>query len=184
MIESSLSSNTWLPLKLPMWQHLDVEKLKRYRREAGLTQEELGAVLGVGKSVISRIESGQRPPTYVQLQKLADALRLEFYIGPPRRSGAPLPVRAAMDLLDVYLATARELARLHDEVLGLGRRYSLEVLDSIQSDADAAVGESERMLRTVLSDLEAAERSAAARRESAPMQMSVIESSAARSPEK
>ena len=38
------------------------DKLKKYREEHGISQEQLGAILGTSKQVISRYEKGQRSP--------------------------------------------------------------------------------------------------------------------------
>lgn len=49
-------------------------KLKEYRKRVGLTQSELGKLVGVAKSSISQYESGSREPDFETLKKFADVL--------------------------------------------------------------------------------------------------------------
>lgn len=50
------------------------ESIKKNRKKAGLTQEELGNILGVSGVAIMRYEKGQREPNLEMLHKIADAL--------------------------------------------------------------------------------------------------------------
>jgi len=52
----------------------DGENIKNIRRRKGLTQEELGGLLGVGKSAVSRWESGEREVTLATMRSIAAAL--------------------------------------------------------------------------------------------------------------
>ncbi len=52
----------------------DGENIKNIRRKKGLTQEELGGLLGVGKSAVSRWESGEREVTLGTMRGIATAL--------------------------------------------------------------------------------------------------------------
>lgn len=53
-------------------------ELKKYRRIAGLTQEELARRSGVDIAIISRLERGlRRQPSYETVVRLARALNLE-----------------------------------------------------------------------------------------------------------
>ncbi|MBN2224969.1 MAG: helix-turn-helix transcriptional regulator [Deltaproteobacteria bacterium] len=52
----------------------DGENIKNIRRKKGLTQEELGGLLGVGKSAVSRWESGEREVTLATMRSIAAAL--------------------------------------------------------------------------------------------------------------
>ncbi len=52
----------------------DGENIKNIRRRKGLTQEELGSLLGVGKSAVSRWESGEREVTLATMRSIAAAL--------------------------------------------------------------------------------------------------------------
>jgi transcriptional regulator with XRE-family HTH domain len=52
------------------------------RRQAlGLTQQELAACVGTSHSVISRIESGQRPTSVTTLRRLAEAFDTHLVVG-------------------------------------------------------------------------------------------------------
>lgn len=52
------------------------EKLKKYREEHDLSQEQLGAMLGTSKQVVSRYEKGQRSPQLDTVQAYAQKLGL------------------------------------------------------------------------------------------------------------
>ncbi len=52
----------------------DGENIRNMRRRRGLTQEELGGLLGVGKSAVSRWESGEREVTLGTMRAIAAAL--------------------------------------------------------------------------------------------------------------
>lgn len=54
-----------------------MENLKRIRKARGLTQEELGNIVGVSKSSISQYESGNKTPSFEIALKLAEALDCE-----------------------------------------------------------------------------------------------------------
>lgn len=82
-------------------------KVRHYRERAGLTQTELGELIGKSLETIGRIERGSTAPSLVLLEKLADALKVD-----PR------------DLLGTgsYAAKSRKadpLANLIDRLAGL-----------------------------------------------------------------
>lgn len=52
------------------------DKLRKYREEHGISQEQLGAILGTSKQVISRYEKGQRSPQLDTAQSYARKLGL------------------------------------------------------------------------------------------------------------
>jgi len=52
----------------------DGENIKNIRKRKGLTQEELGGLLGVGKSAVSRWESGEREVTLGTMRSIAAAM--------------------------------------------------------------------------------------------------------------
>jgi len=52
-------------------------ELKKYRRIAGLTQEQLAQKSGVDATIISRLERGERGASYGNIVRLARALNLE-----------------------------------------------------------------------------------------------------------
>jgi transcriptional regulator with XRE-family HTH domain len=51
--------------------------LRKFRREAGLSQEKLGLDSGVQRNFISLIETGQNQPTITTIFKLAAALGIK-----------------------------------------------------------------------------------------------------------
>jgi len=55
------------------------QRIKAYRKKRGLTQEELGSILGVSGSMIAQWETDKRKPKYGTLKKLADALDVWVY---------------------------------------------------------------------------------------------------------
>jgi transcriptional regulator with XRE-family HTH domain len=58
--------------------HNATMELKKYRRIAGLTQDQLAKKSGVDKSLISRLERGRRQTaSYESIVRLARALHLE-----------------------------------------------------------------------------------------------------------
>ena len=52
------------------------EKIKQARKNAGITQKNLGDKLGVSPVMISQYESNTRNPKWQTLQKIADALNV------------------------------------------------------------------------------------------------------------
>ena len=55
------------------------KKLKELRKEKGLTQQELAAMIGVHVMSIRRYEAGTRVPGMDECRKLADALNVELF---------------------------------------------------------------------------------------------------------
>lgn len=55
------------------------EQIKKAREAAQMTQEQLGAAIGVTGVTIMRYEKNQRQPRFEQLQAIAKALNVEFY---------------------------------------------------------------------------------------------------------
>ena len=53
--------------------------LKRYRREAGFSQEEFAFACGLHRTYISGVERGVRNPTVLVLEKIAEALGVPAY---------------------------------------------------------------------------------------------------------
>lgn len=54
--------------------------IKKYRKEAGLTQKELASILDVAVGTIQQYESNKRQPRIEQLQRIADALGVPINI--------------------------------------------------------------------------------------------------------
>lgn len=53
-------------------------KIKAARKEKGMTQAELGKILGVSQAMIGQYESGTRKPKIEQLIKISDALDVDI----------------------------------------------------------------------------------------------------------
>lgn len=53
------------------------KNLKRIRKEAGLSQEDLAWESGLHRTYVSGVERGVRNPTILVLQQIADALQVE-----------------------------------------------------------------------------------------------------------
>ena len=65
------------------------EKLRQYRMEHHMSQEELALILGTSKQVISRYESDQRSPKIETVQEYAQKLSLPvFYLVDDKFSSA------------------------------------------------------------------------------------------------
>ena len=54
------------------------ERIRTARKNAGLTQRELGALLGVTQATVGQYENGTRNPKTETLQRFADALGVDF----------------------------------------------------------------------------------------------------------
>lgn len=52
------------------------EQIRKYRKEAGLSQKELGQKLGVSQQHIAQYESGKRIPKLETINKIAGALNM------------------------------------------------------------------------------------------------------------
>lgn len=55
------------------------KQIKKAREAAQMTQEQLGAIIGVTGVTIMRYEKNQRQPRFEQLQAIAKALNIDFY---------------------------------------------------------------------------------------------------------
>jgi transcriptional regulator with XRE-family HTH domain len=56
------------------------ENIRRYRREKGLSQQEMANRMGVDRAYISGLELGQRNPTVITLWHAAQALDVEVHL--------------------------------------------------------------------------------------------------------
>lgn len=54
------------------------ERIKQARKAAGLTQAELATILGVKYQMIGQYENGKRNPKKETIQKIADALGVDY----------------------------------------------------------------------------------------------------------
>jgi len=56
-----------------------IDKLKKARKEAGLTQKEVAEILGKPQSFISKCESGERRVDITELKKFAEIYKKSLY---------------------------------------------------------------------------------------------------------
>lgn len=125
------------------------------RKETGMTQEELGARLGVSQRSVSRWETGRNMPDLSLLEPLADTLGVSMteLLRGERIEGEAVPKSEASGAMAVLIALARDKQRLWNRVkalvvgaltlacmIGL---YNMEFCVSIRSAADLerAIGE-------------------------------------------
>lgn len=59
-----------------------IEVIKTRRRELGITQQQLGDILGVKRQYISMVEQRKKVPTIATLVRICDALGLDVSILP------------------------------------------------------------------------------------------------------
>lgn len=118
----------------------------------GLTQGQLGELVGMDAPAISRIERGHRNLSFAQLSKLASALGLELYVGPPRSNQGATANRAATELVDVITQVSDELGRLQAKAHELARRYQDDAVETLRSDTEEIRIETERRLSGLLPD--------------------------------
>lgn len=61
---------------LRKWKEFVSARIRQYRKEAGLTQEQLGERAGIPQSHVSKLETGGHSPSNKTLQRIADALNI------------------------------------------------------------------------------------------------------------
>ena len=54
------------------------ENIRKSRKKASITQEQLAKMIGVKRSVISKYENGMVDPSFSQLQRIADSLGINI----------------------------------------------------------------------------------------------------------
>jgi len=116
-----------VPTRISELEKLEVvedygERVRRAREARGLTQEELGQLIGEKASVISRIESGKMVPDIALARKLEHALGIELLTRASEevkvRAAKPPPV-PALTLGDILAMSAPERGkRGHEEAEG------------------------------------------------------------------
>lgn len=68
---------------LSKWMSKCGENLRERRKEANITQEQLASMTGIPQSHISRLENGQHSPSFMTLEKIAQALQIPVSILDP-----------------------------------------------------------------------------------------------------
>ncbi|MBN9789245.1 transcriptional regulator [Pseudonocardia sp. TMWB2A] len=56
------------------------KNVRRYRKEKGMTQEELAVAASMERSYVSDIERGTRNPSVAALGRLAEALKIDAHL--------------------------------------------------------------------------------------------------------
>ena len=107
------------------------DDLRRARKMAGMTQAELGALLGVTGSAVGQWEAGTTKPQWKQAQRLAQVLAGE----PVSRPSTPEPLEARVAVLERELAQVWEVLRLAVSV------QSIATASTAQSDEAAQEGQ-------------------------------------------
>ncbi|MBS4462215.1 transcriptional regulator [Aerococcaceae bacterium zg-B36] len=92
---------TKLDSLLSVTSKYDLSKaIKYYRIKKGLTQEELGEIIGFTKYSIKRWESGESQPQKDNLEKIAQALEVDIYELTKERPTAEFNVKRVVEKLN------------------------------------------------------------------------------------
>ncbi len=55
------------------------KRLKKLRAERNITQEKLSEIVGVEPAFVGMLETGKRAPSFKTLQKIAEALDIQYF---------------------------------------------------------------------------------------------------------
>lgn len=95
-----------------------MNRIRELRTARGMKQEELGALVNMGKGAISKYEAGQRQPDPATILALCDIFgcTADYLLG---RSAAPWPVVSDQDaaVLEAYHALPLEIRRAVDSLM-------------------------------------------------------------------
>ncbi len=117
------------------------DRIRRLRKEAGLSQLELGSRIGRAQGTITSYENGQMPP-YRVIEKLAKTFDVSVsYLMclTNERHGTGIPTPA-----DLVLADTSGLTRDEAQLLGYYRECSQLWKDNLIMDARSAAGQTKR----------------------------------------
>ena len=84
------------------------ERIREFRKQAGLTQKELGERMGVSNVNIGQYERGLRNPRLPQLKKIADALNIPFDLLVSDKVDELVDASRKMNALDIFTQTEFE----------------------------------------------------------------------------
>lgn len=84
------------------------DNIKKYRKEMGLTQEELAEALGVTTGAVSKWENGNNVPDVLTLMELADFFNI------------------SMDVLFSFDLSSKKIDDIESEVMSLCQNYKIE----------------------------------------------------------
>ncbi|MFD9368765.1 helix-turn-helix domain-containing protein [Streptomyces sp. NPDC060020] len=105
-------------------------RIRRLRRERGLTQTELADLAQVSTSQIKKVEQGQRPPTPHFVASVARAMRVDV----ATVTGQPYVSELRADQLDVLIRPIREALDVYD--LGADPEITPRPLQLLATDAE------------------------------------------------
>lgn len=91
------------------------EKIRKIRKENGLTQKQLGEKLGVSYQMIAQYENGKRNPKIDTIEKIADALEVSknsFYDNFTQLEKGEM---VKSDLIDIIKKLNLEVERITDK---------------------------------------------------------------------
>jgi transcriptional regulator with XRE-family HTH domain len=128
-----------------------MEKLRRLRKQRGLTQAKLAVQAGLDPSSLSQIETGARQPNTRTLEKLAGVLGVEVVDLFPKAQGAPRsleqPLMASREVRDWLMKRGVKFALLSDAefselVLNMeAGTHEIDLLDGIERLVDEITDE-------------------------------------------
>ena len=78
---------------MPVYETIFPERLRAIRKARGLTQMQVGKLIGLGEAVIGHFEKGRQQPSFRSLCLLAEALdvSLDHLVGNERPSDNSIP---------------------------------------------------------------------------------------------
>ncbi|WP_405710137.1 helix-turn-helix transcriptional regulator [Streptomyces xanthophaeus] len=106
-------------------------RIRRLRRERGLTQALLAELSGLSTSQIKKVEQGQRPPTPHFVASVARGMRVDV----ATVTGQPYTTELRADQLDVLIRPIREALDVYD--LGADPEIMPRPLRLLSDDAEA-----------------------------------------------
>ena len=130
---------------LPSWQAVGA-RVTQARSALGLTQAQLGSKVGLGRTVIAKIEHGNRTLSALELARLAQVtdLPIDWFVteSPPVVTSHRTDVPRATRLVDLHVdVLAREVLQLIEAGLlkPTGRRIALRVPRNVAEAEETAV---------------------------------------------
>lgn len=113
------------------------ERIRKARKEAGLTQAQLAEILGISYVGVSQWESGKRNPKFETLEKIASALHVQIV--------DLLPERSKEDVLDMVEYMQKNSPNVDTE--DVREYFTRQAIEMIPLDEiDAAIEESDLVL--------------------------------------
>lgn len=110
------------------------EQIKKAREAAQMTQEQLGAAIGVTGVTIMRYEKNQRQPRFEQLQAIAKALNIEFW-----ELFDPVIAKALEAIVDNNIKSVDEAIRKKYGIVGDFVVIEVESKDSSVNEKDLTI---------------------------------------------